>query len=75
MKKNMGVADRIIRLIFGVVVVYLYFVGILSGLVGVVLLVISIVFILTSVVGICPLYAMLGINSFRRPRNKKGSYQ
>lgn len=63
MKKNMGIADRIIRLLVAAVFVYLYYSGIVAGTGGIILLVIGIVFLLTSLVGLCPLYALFGINS------------
>ena len=63
MKKNMGNADRIIRLMAAITIAILYFSNIISGVLGIVLLVISIVFVLTSLVSFCPLYAILGINT------------
>lgn len=63
MKKNMGRADRIIRLLAAAVFVYLFYTGIVTGVVGILLLVFSIVFVLTSLVGLCPLYTLLGINT------------
>lgn len=63
MKRNMGVADRLIRFAVAAVLVGLYLNGTLSGAVGIVLLVLSGVFILTSFLGFCPLYAPLGIST------------
>jgi large-conductance mechanosensitive channel len=63
MKKNMGTLDRIIRIAVAVIIGVLYFTGVISGLTAIVLMVIAAVFILTSFVGFCPLYALIGINS------------
>lgn len=63
MKKNMGSADRIIRVIIAVIVGALYFTGIISGTVAIVLLVLAGVFVLTSLISFCPLYAPFGISS------------
>jgi uncharacterized membrane protein len=63
MKKNMGSADRIIRVIIAAIVGVLYFTGIISGTLGIVLLVLAAVFVLTSLISFCPLYAPFGISS------------
>lgn len=63
MKKNMGNADRIIRVILAAIIATLYFTEILTGTLGIVLLVLSVVFVLTSLVGFCPLYAPFGLST------------
>jgi hypothetical protein len=63
MKKNMGSADRIIRLVLAAVFAVLFFTGTVSGTVGIVLLVLGGVFALTSVVSFCPLYAPFGLST------------
>lgn len=63
MKKNMGNADRIIRLIVAVIIAVLYFTGNISGTLGIVLGVIAVAFVLTSAIGWCPLYVPLGIRT------------
>ena len=63
MKKNMGSADRIIRLIISVVLVVLYFNGIVSGTLGLILIALAGIFTLTSLVGTCPLYLPFGIKT------------
>lgn len=63
MKKNMGVADRIIRLILAAFIAVLYFSGIVSGTFGLVLLILAGVFTLTSIAGFCPLYMPFGIST------------
>ncbi|MBK6640204.1 MAG: DUF2892 domain-containing protein [Bacteroidia bacterium] len=63
MKKNMGTADRIIRLILAAVFALLYFTGTVTGTFGIVLLVFAAVFVLTSLVSFCPLYPLVGLNT------------
>jgi hypothetical protein len=63
MKKNMGTADRIIRLLAAVVFAILYFTGTVSGTLGILLLVLGGVFVLTSIISFCPLYSLVGLNT------------
>jgi fatty acid desaturase len=70
MKKNMGSADRIIRILLAVTVAILWYANVLSGTVAIVLLVLAGIFILTSFVGFCPLYALLGMNTCPRRSNQ-----
>lgn len=63
MKKNMGSADRVIRVIIAAVIAYLYFSGTVTGTLGIVLLVLAGVFVLTSFVSFCPLYAPFGLST------------
>lgn len=70
MKKNMGSADRIIRIIIAAIVAVLYFTGTISGTLGIVLLVLAGVFLLTSLISFCPLYAPFGISTCKVEENK-----
>ena len=63
MKKNIGTADRIIRILLAAVFAYLYFGGIVTGTLGLVLVVLGGVFLLTSLAGICPLYMLFGLST------------
>lgn len=63
MKRNMGNADRIIRILAAIVFAVLYFTGTVTGTLGIVLLILGSVFVLTSFVGFCPLYAIVGLNT------------
>jgi hypothetical protein len=63
MKKNMGNADKIIRVLIALVLGALYFTGTLGGTVGYVALALGGVFILTSAIGFCPLYTLFGIST------------
>ncbi|HUF27002.1 MAG TPA: DUF2892 domain-containing protein [Gemmatimonadaceae bacterium] len=61
MKRNIGRIDRGIRIVLGIALLSLVFVGPQTwwGLLGLVPLV-------TAMVGFCPLYAVLGISSLGR---------
>lgn len=63
MKKNMGLADRIIRFIVAAVIAALYFTNIITGTLGLVLLIAAAVFALTSIVSMCPAYLPLGLST------------
>lgn len=70
MKKNMGSADRVIRLILTAVIAYLYFTNVVTGTLGLVLLILGVVFALTSFVSFCPLYAPFGLSTCAVKKNK-----
>jgi len=70
MKKNMGSADRIIRVILAAVVATLYFTNVITGTLGIVLMVIAAVFVLTSLISFCPLYAPFGLKTCPVEKNK-----
>lgn len=63
MKKNMGSADRIVRIIIAALIAVLYFTNTISGTLGIVLLVLAGVFVLTSLISSCPLYSIVGIST------------
>ena len=66
MKKNMGNADRIIRILIAFVIIVLYFTNIISGTVAIVLLLLSVAFIVTSFIGTCPLYFPFSIRTIQK---------
>lgn len=63
MKKNMGNADRAIRVIIAILVAVLYFTNVISGTLGLILLIVAGVFVLTSLISFCPLYSLVGVNT------------
>lgn len=66
MIKNMGTADKAIRVLVALAIAIAYFAGILSGTTAVVLLVLAAVFLLTSLIGFCPLYLPFGIRTNKK---------
>ncbi len=69
MKKNMGSADRMIRVLLAIIFAALYFTNTVTGVFGIVLLVLAIVFVLTSLVSFCPLYTLMGLNTCATKNN------
>ena len=63
MKMNEGSADRIIRIIMGIIILSLWFV--LQGNAKYLAL-IGLVPLLTALLGWCPLYTIFGINTCKR---------
>ncbi|MFZ1689294.1 MAG: DUF2892 domain-containing protein [Flavobacteriales bacterium] len=57
MEPNMGKADRVIRSILAVLVVILFFRGIVTGVLGLVLIVLATVFAATSFLSCCPIHS------------------
>jgi hypothetical protein len=63
MRKNMGTADKIIRLVVAALFVVLYFTKVVTGVWGIVMLVIALMFVATSFLSFCPLYLPFGIKT------------
>ena len=70
MKKNMGITDRVIRILIAVVIAALYFTEVISGTLGIVLMIVAIVFLLTSFIKFCPAYMPFGINTCKTKESK-----
>lgn len=69
MKKNIGSADKIIRILVAIIIGGLYFANLISGTTAIILMILAIVFLLTSLVGTCPIYLALGLNSNKKNMN------
>jgi hypothetical protein len=63
MTKNMGTADRAIRIVAALVIAGLYFTHRISGTLAIVLMVFAVVFIVTSFISWCPGYLPFGIST------------
>jgi hypothetical protein len=66
MKRNMGLADRVIRLLVVLVVAFLIFTDVVTGGWAVALGVLAVVFLLTSLVAFCPLYFPFKISTVKK---------
>jgi hypothetical protein len=71
MNKNMGVIDRIVRLVIAATVGVLILMGQLSGIAAIILGVLAVIFVLTSVVGTCPLYLPFGLSTKKKTTEAK----
>ena len=61
--KNMGKADKIVRVLIAVLFTVLFLNQVVTGVMGVILVILAGVFLLTSIVGTCPLYLPFKINT------------
>jgi hypothetical protein len=63
MKKNIGVADRVIRIIIALIIGILYFTNTITGTLGTVLLIIGAFLLITALINFCGLYALFGFTT------------
>jgi hypothetical protein len=63
MSKNMGIIDRVIRILLAIVVIILYLAGSITGVAAVILGIFALIFIVTSAIGYCPLYSLFKIST------------
>ena len=66
MQKNMGVADRVVRLIIAVIFAVLIALGTVKGALAWVLGILALILLGTSAVGYCGLYKVLGICTLKQ---------
>jgi len=66
MKKNMGSADRIIRILLAAVIAVLILTKYLTGTAAIVLGIAAGVFVITSLISVCPLYYPLKISTRKK---------
>ena len=69
MKKNMGRADRSIRVIAAIVIAVLIVAKTLTGTLALVLGILGGIFLVTSVVGFCPLYVPFKFSTKKKSGN------
>ena len=70
MKKNIGNADRLIRMFVAALIAVLYLTHVISGTFAIVLLAVAVIFLLTAFVGTCPIYLGLGMSTNRQTEVK-----
>lgn len=61
--KNVGTADRILRVVISAVIVSLVVTKVIGGPLAAALLALSAILAVTALVGFCPLYNFLGMGS------------
>lgn len=62
----MGTIDKVLRILAAVVMLVLYFTGVITGALGIFLIVLSVVFVITSLISFCPLYVPFGWNTGKK---------
>ena len=63
MIKNMGSADKLIRVIIAGAIGLLYYLNYITGTLALVLMAVAIILLITSLINFCPLYKILGTNT------------
>ncbi|MEL6625391.1 MAG: DUF2892 domain-containing protein [Bacteroidota bacterium] len=71
MKKNLGLVERIVRILFAVIVAVLYFTDMISGTLAIVLGVVAAIFLLTGLISFCPIWSALGISTLLKPKSQE----
>lgn len=66
MKTNVGIIDRVIRILVALVIIGLYFTHVITGTLAIVLIVLAVVFLLTALLRFCPLYLPFDINTWKK---------
>ena len=69
MKANISNTDKTIRIFIAVVLVVLFFTGVVSGVIGYVFLALAAILILTSLISFCPIYALLGLSTKKKNKS------
>ena len=70
MQTNMGLIDRVVRVVVAVIVAGLILSGVVSGVLALILGVLATIFVLTSLISFCPLYLPFGLSTFGRQVRK-----
>ncbi len=63
MSANESLVDRIIRVIVGLVLLYLWLGHVVGGVLALILGIVGLILLLTGLLGYCPLYSMFGFST------------
>lgn len=67
MSKNMGGLDRGLRIIVGIILIALPYLGLVpaldAGILRWIAQIVGVVFVATSAIGVCPLYPIIGLRT------------
>lgn len=66
MNLNMGLIDRIIRIVLAITVTVLIILKVLTGIPAIILGILAGIFLLTSIIGTCPLYLPFKISTKKK---------
>ena len=66
MTKNVGLVDRVVRILAAVLVLVLYLTHVISGPLAIVLGLIAAVFVITGFVGVCPAYMPFRLSTLKK---------
>jgi hypothetical protein len=62
-EKNVGMIDRVIRIILGIILMYLFVGNMVAAPWSYLVVLIGLILLVTGIVGTCPLYSVLGMNT------------
>ena len=68
MKKNMGSADKIIRVLLAIIFGILIFTGTVTGALAIILGIFGVVFLVTSFMSFCPLYLPIKFSTLKKSK-------
>jgi hypothetical protein len=68
MKKNMGSADKIIRVLLAIIFAILIFTGTVTGALAIILGIFGVVFLVTSFMSFCPLYLPFKLSTLKKSK-------
>lgn len=71
MNKNMGLTDRLIRILITVAVAILYFTDQINSTTALILGLFACIFVVTSFIGFCPLYVPLKLSTKKSLRTQR----
>ena len=63
METNEGTVDRVVRIVFGLVLIYVGFSQIVAGILTYVIATVGLIMLVTGVTGHCQLYTFAGVNT------------
>ena len=67
MNKNEHSTDRILRIVISLIIAFFIFSGSISGTAAIIAGIFAFIFLFTALTGFCPLYALIGISTAKKP--------
>lgn len=68
MEKNVGMVDRIVRVVIGIILLYAVATGMVQGIVMYVAGILGLMMLVTAALAYCPLYTIMKINTACKPK-------
>lgn len=68
MKKNMGSADKIIRVLIAIIIGALIFTSQITGVLAIILGIFAVIFLVTSLFGFCLLYLPFNLSTLKKSK-------
>jgi hypothetical protein len=62
-EKNVGMVDRVVRIILGIILLYFFLVNMVAAPWSYLVALIGLILLVTGIIGSCPLYSMIGMNT------------